>query len=691
MTRLNLGASVKPPVARSRPVWNGPQPPLDRASAGGFLAANPAYRQFLSDNRLAYGSVGGNQQLVSQVGTGVANQNVNGNRGPGSFMSPLNLGALVTRPMALTGAPGVPAATPAPARQATKEAPVFGGLGSVLGGLARVAGNSMVGAGNAAARPAAAAVANPGGAIRSAAQTIGSAASGQPTNNGPQPGTFRAANNPNNAYGGGGGIGMNIPNPALTQALMMGAQSNAMGNALSQVNDPSMRVSGPLNNVITTPGSAGAGLGQWMAQQQNAAHANIGNDPTRGGVMALSDYVNRPDGSRVLGNPNNYADATQMLGGRAPRDLSPGMGGAGTSGGSGSTSGSSAASGSSNAGGGTSPTPNSAQQMLDPLVAQYQAAMDAANASNDQRYDQGLANLAAQRSRADADLARMGQSRAQEIRDNARRAEAQGMQNLTARGLANTTNLPTMQRGVARDANRAQTALGDVMAQNRYNQDRAMTGDLNQWIYNRDDQAPSFDTLANLALGLAQAQVQPPAFDINSVLDRLGRQPSIQDLLSMLPQVPRANLQQPYAQYPYLPNINFPDQMQGSGGNDQVGGGRDFQVNGSGFNGGSPYTRPPMGDPTGGLGMALGGYGLTQALPYLNQGLGQFMQNPGSTIAGAGNGLGNLIASGVSGANGLLGQGLGYLGNAINNTIPQWFEGLGGNARFYARGIPEGL
>lgn len=567
---------------------------------------------------------------------------------------------------------------------------MFGGLGGLLGGLARVAGNSMVGAGNAAARPAAAAVANPGGAIRSAAQTIGSPASGQSTNNGPQPGTFRAANNPNNAYGGGGGIGMNIPNPALTQALMMGAQSNAMGNALSQVNDPAMRVSGPLNNVITTPGSAGAGLGQWMAQQQNAAHANIGNDPTRGGVMALSDYVNRPDGSRVLGNPNNYADATQMLGGRAPRDLSPGMGGAGTSGGSGSTGGSSAASGSSNAGGGTSPTPNSAQQMLDPLVAQYQAAMDAANASNDQRYDQGLANLAAQRSRSEADLARMGASRAQEIRDNARRAEAQGMQNLTARGLANTTNLPTMQRGVARDANRAQTALGDVMAQNRYNQDRAMTGDLNQWIYQRDDQAPSFDTLANLALGLAQAQVQPPAFDINSVLDRLGRQPSIQDLLSMLPQMPRANLQQPYAQFPYLPGINFP--QQGAGGNvgqqGQAGpaGGRPFEVNGQ-FNNGAPQP----GGSLGGTGLALGGYGLTQALPYLNQGLGQFMQNPGSTVAGAGNGLGNLIASGVSGVNGLLGQGMGYLGNAINNTIPQWLEGLGGNARFYARGIPEGL
>lgn len=607
------------------------------------------------------------------------------------FMLPKAHGTLATQPMALTGAPGVPATTPATARQATKEAPAFGGLGSVLGGLARVAGNSMVGAGNAAARPAAAAVANPGGAIRTAAQTVGSAASGQPTNNGPQPGTFRAANNPNNAYGGGGGIGMNIPNPALTQALMMGAQSNAMGNALSQVNDPSMRVSGPLNNVITTPGSAGAGLGQWMAQQQNAAHANIGNDPTRGGVMALSDYVNRPDGSRVLGNPNNYADATQMLGGRAPRDLSPGMGGAGTSGGSGSTSGSSAASGS---GANSGASPSSPNQLLDPLVAQFQGAMDAANASNDQRYDQGLANLAAQRSRSEADLARMGASRAQEIRDNARRAEAQGMQNLTARGLANTTNLPTMQRGVARDANRAQTALGDVMAQNRYNQDRAMTGDLNQWIYQRDDQAPSFDTLANLALGLAQAQVKPPAFDINSVLDRLGRTPSIQDLLSMLPQLQGGNLQQPYMQYPNLPNINFP--QMGAGGNvgqqgqaGPAGGGRPFEVNGGQFNGGSPVG----GGSLGGTGLALGGYGLTQALPYLNQGLGQFMDRPGSTIAGAGNGLGNMIAGGVRGLNGLIQQGgqwLGGLGNSFaqlaneplpeesRQTLPSWLASIFG-------------
>ena len=481
---------------------------------------------------------------------------------------PTSLGALATSPMPL-GAPGVPPAA-SPTRQAWKESgppsppPTTGYSNQGMfikpnsSGLDSSYFPSMP-----AAKPAFTIQDNP--AFDLGQGPINLNMGGRPANDGPrqpaprqvaqpvnQPnglGTFRAANNPNNAYGGGGGTVMNIPNPAYTQALMQGAQNNAMNSAVAGANQT--RVSGPLSSV-TGPSGALQNPGLYTAQYNNSPKAQ----QSIGAMGDVGDARWRAN----MGPNDTYTDQGQVIRG--------GGGGSGTG-----TTGAAGASGSSGAAaGGTSP-PNGAQQILDPLVAQFQQAMDDSNAANDARDVRGMTKLETNEARSQADLARMGQSRAQEIRDGARRAEAQGMQNLTARGLANTTNLPTMQRGVQRDANRAMTQLGDVMAQNRYNQNRQNTLDQTSWIFNRDDQGPNYDTLANLALGLAQSQVQPPAFDINDVLSRLGRQPSIQDLLSMLPQMQGGNLQQPNQQFPQLPRVNFPQQqqqIQGGMGNDFI-------------------------------------------------------------------------------------------------------------------------
>lgn len=536
------------------------------------------------------------------------------------FLNPMNLGALATRPMTM-GAPGVPAATPAAPRQATKDGPGSGvpanwlkpsGLptqtymaaDNVDPGIAdRFYGNAprpgslgfgmttqqMVQAGQGgfggAARP------NPNGAAANGGAAVrpGAGAPQQPNmQNGlgqlmQQQTQQRPQQRPsNNVYWPANSIG---PASTATASAMIGAQNSAMNNAVGQANNS--LVSGPLRSVTGSTGDLqNPGLYTAAYNAAPKAQQTIG---------AMGD-VGDARWNANMGGGGTYTDQGQVIGG--------GSAGSGTAGNAGT-------SGSSNAGaGGTSPSaPNAAQQMLDPLVAQFQGAMDAANASNDQRYDQGLGNLAAQRARSEADLARMGQSRAQEIRDNARQQNASVMQNLTARGLANTTNLPTMQRGVNRDAQRSMTQLGDAMATNRYNQDRAMTGDLNQWIYNREDQAPSYDTLANLALGLNQAQVQPPPFDINDVLSRLGRTPSIQDLLSLMPQLQGGQLQQPNMQYPNLPRINFP--MQGGAGNDFIAGGPGFVGGGGGLGQLVNRQQPPQNvnlQPPGGGGFAGGGF-----------------------------------------------------------------------------------
>lgn len=433
------------------------------------------------------------------------------------------------------------------------------------------------------------------------------------------------------------------PPPQLTPVgpNLMGAAQQAMGmqqmgqnlamqNAVAAGNQA--RVSGPLTGVYTmpvTPGSAhNQGIGgpnhAAMLAQHVAAAANrhMNPDPTYGGQKVLSDYVTDPvTGQRRLGNYWDPNDRAMMM---TPGGIGNGGGGQG--------------------GGGA----NTGNSTLDNFLNQMQGARDQANAANEARYQEALGIRRAQQQMAEADINRAGQARAQEIRDNARRADADVVQNLTARGLANTTSAPVLRQGVQREAAKQQTQLGDLLARQRLDANQMLNTNVVDLIREKQDVGPNWDTMANLAMAAAQANSPTPQFPLGQLLSMLspvqgigqmpmgGGQPQM-----MMPQ------QQPQWQ---------PFQMNG---NPNAGGGGN-----AGGQGGA-------GNALGNVGASLGQY-LSQLPGLLAGGIGGLM----SGNAGLGN-VGNALGGGITGAASSLSNWLGSLGipqGGLGNTVGDWMR-----------------
>jgi hypothetical protein len=265
------------------------------------------------------------------------------------------------------------------------------------------------------------------------------------------------------------------------------AQNNAMQNAVAQGNQA--RVSGQLQ-------SASSGVQGNDLQNPGLYQASMAG---QGGGENMNRYFGSHNerayslGFSGMDDPR-YTQWVQQNGVNGNAAIGPGNnGGGGGSGGSGATGG--ASGGTAGGAGATNPT----QDLLGNLFNNYQSQMDAANAANEARYGQGLEELQSLRSRSQNDINRLGSQQAQDIRKDANRTNAAALQNATARGLGNSTMPAIMQRGVQRDKTDALNRLGDSVAGQRLNADNQLTGNITNWIYNKNDNAPDFGQLIDLA------------------------------------------------------------------------------------------------------------------------------------------------------------------------------------------------
>jgi hypothetical protein len=91
---------------------------------------------------------------------------------------------------------------------------------------------------------------------------------------------------------------------------------------------------------------------------------------------------------------------------------------------------------------------------LQDIIKQMQDAQNKANAANEKRYQDILASY--------SNLGKAGMTR---IGEQEQQAQAKGTQDLTSRGLGNTTVTGAMSRGVARDAENSRQQLQEQVAQ----------------------------------------------------------------------------------------------------------------------------------------------------------------------------------------------------------------------------------
>ena len=130
--------------------------------------------------------------------------------------------------------------------------------------------------------------------------------------------------------------------------------------------------------------------------------------------------------------------------------------------------------------------PGASSGLLD-IIKQLQNAQTQANTANQTRYDQTLGLLANQ-----------GQAGMTRIANAEQQAQAKGTQDLTSRGLGNTTVTSSVNRGIASDAELARQTLQESVAQQKA---RVMEM--------KTDQGPDMGLYANLLSAAAQRQQKP--------------------------------------------------------------------------------------------------------------------------------------------------------------------------------------
>lgn len=289
-----------------------------------------------------------------------------------------------------------------------------------------------------------------------------------------------------------GGTGPFGPNYADMWASVLGSTPQLGWNSAIQTG-------------VGAPVDAG-GLGGGGGGGYSSPLGGYGTSTDTGGGFQMPNYTPPalPDVSQIGASSGTGTPSTGGTGGgfQFPEFQNPLTTGAG-SGTSTTTGGTTplAGYGSTPTTGGT--TPNSA--LVQNLAGSYQQQIDAANASNMSRYDQGLNALLDRMDRAGFAINNMTQERLRDIGRSYDAQRARSDQDLIDRGLANTTVREGVIRGLqtnqTQDVNRY---MDDQLRQN-LNEDFRQTGSIVDWIGGRNDVAPSTGDLANLASGVGSA------------------------------------------------------------------------------------------------------------------------------------------------------------------------------------------
>lgn len=153
---------------------------------------------------------------------------------------------------------------------------------------------------------------------------------------------------------------------------------------------------------------------------------------------------------------------------------------------------------SSSSSGSSSTASNLSSASSDPIGA-YSSAYDAAKTANEARYQDILNQYQASYTRNMANLNQYGAQESADINQRYSELAAQGTQDLTSRGLGNTTVTGTMATGVANQASAEQRRLASDIAQQKYTADTALTNTKLGFMERRADAYPDLNTYLQLA------------------------------------------------------------------------------------------------------------------------------------------------------------------------------------------------
>jgi len=132
-------------------------------------------------------------------------------------------------------------------------------------------------------------------------------------------------------------------------------------------------------------------------------------------------------------------------------------------------------------------------------ISDYQSAYDEAKAANESRYQDILNQYQASYTRNMANLDQYGAQQSTDINNRYAEVAAQGTQDLTSRGLGNTTVTGTMATGVANQASAEQRRLASDIAQQKYTADTALTNTKLGFMERKTDAYPDLNTYLQLA------------------------------------------------------------------------------------------------------------------------------------------------------------------------------------------------
>lgn len=140
-----------------------------------------------------------------------------------------------------------------------------------------------------------------------------------------------------------------------------------------------------------------------------------------------------------------------------------------------------------------------AQNALQQLAADFQRQQDEANFQNEMRYQQGLGENAYLRQRNQERVKNFGEAAKQDLEERFKQSLGDVSAGLVSRGLGNSTVLSAFEAKNARDKARELQRLSEMVDDRASRYDTADTQNLVGFVERRDDIAPDFNQLAQLA------------------------------------------------------------------------------------------------------------------------------------------------------------------------------------------------
>lgn len=139
------------------------------------------------------------------------------------------------------------------------------------------------------------------------------------------------------------------------------------------------------------------------------------------------------------------------------------------------------------------------------LVQSFQDKIDEANAANDARYNEALGEATDLRSRNQDRVQNWGVAASQDIDERMKETLSNQRAHLASRGMLNSTIMPSFEGRVARDTAREQQRVSEMRDSRASQYDSSDTERRMGILERREDVAPSYEQLINLATQYGQS------------------------------------------------------------------------------------------------------------------------------------------------------------------------------------------